>query len=206
MKFTRLREPFNALSHYAGALLSLIGIFGLLTVQTANYLSTIIYGFSLFMLYLFSGIYHSVKTKVSTFRLIDHSMIFLLIAGTYTPIYLVSLKGLNGYILLSLIWTVAIAGITTKLVFRNIPRFVYTGIYVAMGWLALFFISAIYRSISTPAFILLVSGGLLYTVGAVIYALKKFPGIKYFHEVFHVFILMGSLAHYFMTLNIIKGP
>lgn len=134
-------------------------------------------------------------------------MIFVLIAGTYTPICLVSLHGIWGWVLFGLIWGMAILGIFLKFFWMNAPRWFSTLIYVVMGWLAIIAFVPLQRAVSWKGVALLLAGGLAYTVGAVIYALKK-PNIacKYFgfHEIFHVFVLLGSACHIaFMFLYVL---
>jgi hemolysin III len=154
-------------------------------------------------LYGTSAIYHGLKKKPTTlkkWRVADHIMIYILIASTYTPICLVTLQGWVGYVLLSIIWILSLAGIALKVLWLNMPRKIYTLLYLILGWAAIFAIIPIYQSVGLLATLLLVSGGLAYSVGAVIYAKKPTFNILNFgfHEVFHLFILLGSSLHFTM--------
>lgn len=206
-------EPFNAISHLVGAILSAVGMCWMIynAVSTGGggaYLAgALFFGISLICLYSASAIYHSIPGSVRLrkfLRQLDHSMIYLLIAGTYTPICLVTLKGVLGYTLLGLVWGLAIVGIILKLAWMNAPRWLYTSFYVFLGWLAIFFIYPLYKNLPIEGFWWLITGGLLYTIGAVIYATKsKWLQMKHlgFHEIFHLFILGGSFAHVMLVGN-----
>ena len=133
------------------------------------------------------------------FKKIDHMMIFILIAGTYTPVCLVTLAGKFGTILLSLIWIIAVAGVFMKIFWMGAPRWLSTMIYVIMGWLSITAFLPLMRTVGWGGFGMLLGGGIAYTVGAVIYALKK-PNLAFlksfgFHEIFHVFVMIGSAFH-----------
>lgn len=126
-------------------------------------------------------------------------MIFLLIAGSYTPFCLIALKGVTGWVLFSIIITIAIVGISFKLIWFNCPRWLSTSIYVLMGWIAVFLMGPLKIALSTQGLLLLIIGGVFYTIGAVIYATKpNFLKSKYlgFHEIFHIFIMLGTLTHF----------
>lgn len=204
-----MREPVNTITHLSGVALSLIG-FGIgliLSIQSHSIIkivSSIVFCTGLIGLYTASTLYHWLIVKDSTLktlRKLDHSMIYILIAATYTPVCLITLKGWIGYTFISIIMGLTIAGIATKLLWLNAPRWLYTGFYLLLGWAALFVILPIYQNLPTGGFILLVLGGLSYTLGAVIYGTKpKFLnlGVFKFHEIFHLFILLGSLFHYLM--------
>lgn len=206
------REPASGFSHLAGAVLSVAALISLLWVAISNrdvwqIVSFSIFGASMILLYSASATYHLVNASENVVRIlqkIDHSMIFILIAGTYTPICLTMLRGALGYRLLALIWSCAAAGIAMKMFFFNIPRLLYTGIYLIMGWIAVFVIVPLYRAGGPLPLLWLLAGGLMYTAGGVIYALKKpdiFPGWLGFHEIFHIFVILGSAAHYVMILR-----
>lgn len=140
------------------------------------------------------------KNRVIAFlRRLDHSMIYILIAGTYTPFCLISLKGVMGWTLFGIITGLAISGVIFKLVWFYSPRWLSTSIYILMGWLVVLFIAPISDVIQSEGVVLLMVGGILYTVGGIIYGLKpKWLTFKHmgFHEIFHIFILLGSLAHF----------
>ena len=206
------REPASGSSHLVGALLSIAGLIFLLYVAVTNrdvwqIVSFSIFGASMILLYSASATYHLVNASEKAIRIlqkIDHSMIFVLIAGTYTPICLTLLRGRLGYWLLALIWSCAAAGIVMKMFFFDIPRLLYTGIYLIMGWIAVFVIVPLYRAGGPLPLVWLLIGGLMYTAGGIIYAIKKpdlFPGWLGFHEIFHIFVILGSAAHYVMILR-----
>lgn len=204
-----IKEPVNSITHLIGAVLSAAGLTWMIVKSVLHQsplqlTSAIIFGVSLILLYSASSVYHAVKSskRVETIlRKIDHSMILVLIAGTYTPVCLLALPRPMGLILLAVMWALTIGGIFFRVFFLNAPRWLYTGFYVLMGWAAIFFMPSIYHNIALQGFVLLVVGGTLYTVGAVIYALKpkwmQFPHFG-FHEIFHLFILGGSISHFIM--------
>ena len=203
-----LREPINGFTHLAGAILSFIGLLALV-IKTAlqgpsavALTAVIIFGISMILLYSASATYHlvvSTERVISYLRRIDHAMIFLLIAGSYTPFCLIALKGTTGWVLFSVIIAIAIVGISFKLIWFNCPRWLSTGIYVLMGWLAVFLIGPLKKALSPQGLELLIIGGVFYTIGAIIYATKpNFLKSKYlgFHEIFHIFIMFGTLTHF----------
>lgn len=210
MKEKRIfREPVNGFTHLFGALVSLVGLILLivkvLRSPSGNSLqltASIIFGVSLIFLYTASSVYHLVNSteKIIAFlRRLDHSMIFILIAGTYTPICLIALQGTLRWVILATVWIMAVSGVLFKMIWFNLPRWISTAFYIFMGWFVVFFIKPISYAISVKGILLLILGGVFYTVGAVIYALKPYKlKIKYFgfHEIFHIFILLGSLSHY----------
>lgn len=164
--------------------------------------AVIIFGVSLILLYSASATYHMVMAKdhvIAFLRKIDHSMIFVLIAGTYTPICLISLGGTTGWTLFFVINGLALLGVLYKLIWFKAPRWLSTALYVILGWIIIFFSPALLKVISSTGMVLLLLGGISYTVGALIYWLKpKFLEFKHmgFHEIFHIFILVGSLFHF----------
>ncbi|NTW71614.1 MAG: hemolysin III family protein [Eubacteriaceae bacterium] len=204
-----IREPINTITHFVGLVLSFLGFFILLTKSIMAkdllyLLSSIIFSLGLVGLYFASSLYHfkvSSAKVLTRLRKFDHMMIFVLIAGTYTPICLITLKGMVGYTLLGIIWGLAAIGMTIKLFFINVPRWFSTGIYLFLGWASLSVVKPLAAHLPAAGMALLVSGGLFYTVGAIIYGTKN-PRIKIgkfgFHEIFHVFILLGSLMHYLL--------
>ncbi|WP_066287688.1 PAQR family membrane homeostasis protein TrhA [Bacillus sp. FJAT-29937] len=203
-----IREPINGLTHLAGAILSFIGLLAMVikaSITTASPIaitSVIIFGISMILLYSASATYHMVvaKDKVIVFlRRLDHSMIFVLIAGSYTPFCLISLKGATGWIIFSIVATIALLGVLFKMIWFNCPRWLSTVLYVAVGWIIVFAFSPLSESLSSAGTLLLLAGGILYTIGGVIYALKpKFLEFDHFgfHEIFHIFIMLGSMAHF----------
>lgn len=208
----KLREPINALTHLIAAGISFIGLLVLLIYargDISKVVTFLIYGISLILLFLASGIYHSVISHDSTLlklRKFDHSAIYLLIAGTYTPICVHFFSGFWQYGMVALIWGLAIIGVSVKIFVINSPRWITAGIYLIMGWLAIIGVQEIIRTMPTAAIILLVIGGLMYTIGAIIYITKKLdikPGVFGFHEIWHIFVILGALSHFLVILRFI---
>lgn len=205
-----MREPINTITHFVGAIFALIGMLvmivkGIVESHTLYLVGGIVFGISMILLYSASTIYHWYKGKDQTIlrlRKLDHAMIFVLIAGTYTPVCLLGLKGTLGYVLLILVWALAIIGTISKVLFINMPRWLSAGMYLFLGWLSIFFIVPIYKALPFGGFVWLVIGGVLYTIGSVFYASKsekiKLGGFG-FHEIFHLFIMAGTFAHYIMV-------
>ncbi|MGL4737501.1 MAG: PAQR family membrane homeostasis protein TrhA [Cellulosilyticaceae bacterium] len=203
-----VREPINAFTHLTGAVISLIGTVLILLLgkqgeplSAPAWISMIIFGLSLVLLYTTSGIYHLVQTTdhiLLKLKKLDHSMIFILIAGSYTPFCLLSLEGVWKWSIITVVWSLAIIGIFLKMFWINMPRWLSTGLYIGMGWIAIFALKPLYDSLSLGGFVWLVLGGVMYTIGGVIYGLKK-PNISEsfgFHEIFHIFVMLGSACHY----------
>jgi hemolysin III len=209
-----VREPFNGFSHLFGAVLSVAGL-GLLIRRALNYGSVlylvafIIFGISLILLYTASALYHLLlisEQVTKVLRYIDHMMIYILIAGTYTPICLISLRGVQGKILLISIWVLAVAGVIVTGFWLNAPRYLSTLIYAVMGWLIIVTLPQLLTALTVPGFAWLLIGGIFYTIGAVIYGLKRpnLPsGLLGFHEIFHLFIIAGSICHYWVIFNFV---
>ena len=206
-----LREPVNALTHLFGAVLSIIGTIILLNytqipLSPTAIASILIFGLSLVMLYTTSGIYHLVYATdaiLAKLRKLDHSMIFILISGSYTPFCMLSLTGVWKWSIITTVWSLALIGIILKMFWMNMPRWLSTGFYIGMGWIALFALKPLYASLSFGGFFFLLLGGVMYTIGGVIYGTKKpnlAPGFG-FHEIFHIFVLLGSFCHYWAVLN-----
>ena len=202
-----IRDPISTITHFIGAVLSGVAIFFLLykgailnsVIHTTTYL---IFGISLFLLYCASTVYHAIDKSekiIKIFKKIDHMMIFVLIAGTYTPVCILALNGQIGYIMFGVIWGVAIFGIFLKAKFNNIPRWISSGLYILMGWLCIFAIYPLFTKLPLNGFIWLVAGGVIYTIGGIIYA-TKWPKINNkwfgFHEIFHLFVMGGSVCHF----------
>lgn len=209
-------RPWSAITHGIGAVLALIGTLTLVIpavwagkwFQMAYFL---IYGVSMTGLYTASTLYHCINTSVKSrlaLRKYDHCSIYLLIAGSYTPVCLTVLLHQGGLALLGAIWTLAAAGVVLTIAKLNLPRWLTSVIYLVMGWLAIFAIGPIYRNLPPVGFFWLLLGGILYSVGGVLYAVK-WPGRNNprfgCHEIFHVFILLGSICHYVMMAQVIAG-
>ncbi|MGI5912159.1 MAG: PAQR family membrane homeostasis protein TrhA [Syntrophomonadaceae bacterium] len=205
---SKFKDPVSGLTHLAGVFLSIIGaiilIYQSVLVATPwHIIAFSIFGASLFLLYLASTLYHLLPLSergTAILRRIDHMMIYVLIAGTYTPICLVTLRGLWGWILLAIIWSLALAGFAMKLFWFNAPRWFSTLCYVWMGLLVLAFFPLLVKPLSPAAIGWIVAGGIMYIIGAIIYG-TKLPALNFsrwfgFHEVFHLFVLAGSFCHY----------
>lgn len=201
---TFFREPLNSLTHFIGIFLSALAMVTMLvkTNSQTAVISVVIFGVSLMLLYTASTVYHGIKaspTVISWLRKVDHAMIFVLIAGTYTPFCLIPLRDSIGIPLLITIWAIAISGISFKLIWFKCPRIISTLLYIGMGWIIVFVFSPLQAHVATAGLIFLTLGGVIYTLGGIIYAIKpKFLDFKHigFHEIFHLFILAGSLCHF----------
>ncbi len=209
---SKLREPISAITHLAAAGISLLGLIALIYFGWGDFqkiITFIIYGISLILMFSASGTYHMLIAKDSiilNLRKLDHSAIYLLIAGTYTPICMHFFNGFWQYGMLILIWSLAIIGIIIKLFVINAPRWITAGVYLLMGWLAIMGIQEILRTMPTAAILWMVIGGLFYTIGAIIYITKYFdfiPGKLGFHEVWHIFVILGAFSHFYLILRFI---
>jgi hemolysin III len=204
-RYSMGEEIFNSVSHGIGAGLSVAAIVLLVVRAVMNapagregitITSFAIFGASLFILYIMSTLYHALTpyNVKNVFQIFDHSSIYLLIAGTYTPYCLVGLQGERGWVLFGIIWGLAVAGITIYAVFGNKMRLMSAITYVLMGWLIVFQGKTLASLIPHMSFVLLLTGGVAYTAGCPFYMLKK---IKWTHSIFHLFILIGSVLHFF---------
>lgn len=211
-----IREPGSALTHFSAMMMAVFAAVplllkaGILSGQKNFYAMAIFIG-SMILLYGASTLYHSVDLSggpLRIFRKIDHMMIFVLIAGTYTPVCLLVLGGKMGVTLLTAVWSIAIFGMLIKAFWITCPKWFSSLIYIAMGWVCVFVFSSLWEALPKAAFLWLLAGGIIYTVGGVIYALKlplfnsrhKDFGS---HEVFHLFVMGGSVCHFiFMYLYI----
>lgn len=198
--YPQREERLNIATHAVGALGAVLAfIFMLIKIGSeyslAHLLSALIYGISLVTLYTASTLFHSsTKTRLRhRLNIFDHCAIYLLIAGTYTPYALITLRGTTGWVILAVIWTIAVSGIVLKFFFTGKYRILSTIMYVAMGWVVVFAIKPLYNNLDFAGFMWLMMGGLAYTLGAVLYAIKKIP---YNHAIFHVFVLIGSASHF----------
>lgn len=201
-KYTLSEELINSISHGIGAGLGIAALV-LCIVKSCNPLdgyklaSSIVFGITTTLLYLMSCLYHALKVNRAkhVFRVIDHCTIFLLIAGTYTPYTLITLRGLTGWLLFGIVWGVGILGIVLNAV--SLKRFAKMSVacYIALGWVVIFASKQLVASLDPNGFWLLLAGGIAYTVGAVLYGIgaKK----RYFHSVFHLFCLIGTALHFF---------
>ena len=206
--FTEAREPMSCWTHGMGAILFFVA--GIVLIfhtafkgnETAMLLAVVIFVISLVALYGASWIYHYMKAdpeRILFWRKLDHAMIFVLIAGTYTPMCLYFFPGGRGLVFCLAMWLLAVLGIALKICRFEVPRWVSTAMYLFMGWIVIFFCRPIIDQ-SWKAFWLLLLGGLFYSVGAIIYAIKR-PNITPvlgFHEIFHLFVILGSLCHFIL--------
>lgn len=204
MEYTLREEIANAITHGIGAVLSIAALV-LLIIYSIQYgdvwhiVSFSIYGTTLVLLYSFSTLLHAfqnIRIK-NVFEVLDHVGIYLLIAGTYTPFLLVTIRGSLGWTILGIVWGLAAIGITFKIFF--VKRFIIlsTLFYILMGWLIIFAIKPLYENLAISGVIWLVIGGLLYTFGSIFYVWRRIP---YHHAIWHVFVLLGSISHFVAIL------
>lgn len=202
---TRFRHPVSGLTHLFTAIVAVGGWIVLLVISRGEPGKTAalsVYGLSLVLMFGCSAAYHLIKAGpkgVVLLRKLDHSAIYLLIAGSYTPICFLRLSGFWKWGILAFIWSLALIGIGVKIFVISAPRWLTAGVYVVMGWLALLAARPVLAALSSGALFWLAAGGLIYTFGAVIYILKKpdfVPGVFGFHELWHLFVILAALAHY----------
>ncbi len=204
-----IREPGSAITHFIGMMMAVFAAVPLLlkagaTSGTVSLVAMAVFMTSMILLYGASAAYHSVNLNekyLRMFRKLDHMMIFVLIAGSYTPVCLIVLGGEIGYSLLALVWGIALAGMAVKACWITCPKWFSSLIYIAMGWVCVLVFGRLFDTLSTGGFLWLLAGGIIYTLGGVIYALKlplfnsrhKDFGS---HEVFHLFVMAGSICHF----------
>ncbi len=202
-----LREPINGLTHFIGAVLSLFALVAMLVKvyvsegSTITLGSVLFFGISMILLYSASATYHSVIANdkvIKMLKRLDHSMIFILITGSYAPFCLVALNGKIGLNLFISVTVCAVIGIIFKLCWVTCPRWLSSAMYIGIGWLAIIVIYPMSQVLPLVGLVWLVLGGLMYTIGGVIYALKSEKKIWLFgrHEIFHIFIMLGTLCHF----------
>ena len=203
-KYTLGEEIFSSVSHGVGACLSIAGtvvllVFSVIYGNALAVVSSAIYGASLIILYTMSTLYHSFTNErvKHFFHIMDHNTIFLLIAGTYTPITLYILGGVTGWILFSVVWVASIIGITLNSINMEKAKIPSLICYIATGWVIIFAIKPLIAKVPFLSALFLVLGGVIYTVGVVFYVIKK---VKYFHPIWHIFTVLGSAFHYFSIL------
>ncbi len=211
-----IREPGSAITHFIAMMLAVFASTPLL-IKTAvsdssvAFTAMVIFMLSMISLYGASALYHSVVVKermLRIFRKIDHMMIFVLIAGSYTPVCLIVLDKDSGYMLFGIVWTIAVVGMVIKAVWITCPKWFSSILYIAMGWVCLGVFGPLWHTLPHSAFLWLLAGGVIYTAGGIIYALKL-PVFnsrhRYFgsHEIFHLFVMGGSICHFiFMYLYV----
>lgn len=203
-RYTLGEEIFNSVSHGTGGLLAIAGTVVLIVLSAVRadawaVVSACIYGASLIILYTMSTLYHAITNERAKgfFRIMDHNTIFFLIAGTYTPFTLVTLRGKTGWILFSVVWGAAILGIVLNSIDLEKFKKISLVCYVMMGWVIIFAIKPMINSLSAVSLTFLLLGGIFYTVGIIFYVIKK---VRYFHSVWHLFTIAGSVFHYFSVL------
>jgi len=206
----QIEELVNSLTHGTGAILSAAGLGALVALAclhgtVLHIVSCSIYGATLVLLYTASTLYHSVRSPrlKHAFKIVDHSCIYLLIAGTYTPFTLVTLQGHWGWTLFGLIWVLAAAGIVFQIFFVYRFKILATIAYILMGWLAVFAAKPLLDALPAGGFAWLLAGGIVYTVGALFYLVKRLP---YNHAIWHFFVLGGSACHYVCVVLYVLPP
>ncbi|MEL3909099.1 MAG: hemolysin III family protein [Treponemataceae bacterium] len=199
LNYTIGEEIANAITHGIGVALSIAALV-LLAIKAnkrpdISTVSFVIFGVSLIVLYLSSTLYHALPAAAKgVFGILDHSSIFILIAGTYTPYSLSVLRGALGWTIFGVVWGLAIIGIVLYAVFQHKVRRITTIMYIVMGWLIIFATKEIKVLLQATSFRLLLAGGIVYTIGCIFYAMKK---IKWMHSIWHLFVLAGSILHFF---------
>ncbi len=199
--YSREEESLNIYSHAIGFILSIVAL-GLLVTKAASFgsvfqlVSVAIFGVSLMLLYAASTLYHKAtnQERRKKLKIFDHSAIYVLIAGTYTPFTLLVLNGNKGWLIFSISWGLALIGIILKLFFTGKFKLISTLMYVLMGWIIVFAIQPLLANLSHDGLFWLFAGGAAYTVGAILYSIKK---IKFNHAIFHVCVLIGSFCHFY---------
>ncbi|MEM1988254.1 MAG: hemolysin III family protein [Candidatus Woesearchaeota archaeon] len=205
-KHTIGEEIANSITHGFGILFGIVALILLIIFSSKKgaitLISTIVYGISLIVLYLISTLYHGIQHKKTkkVFEILDHIAVYLLIAGTYTPFALFIIKGMKGWILLVLIWLLAIVGISIKPFTVKKFLFLSTAIYIFMGWIAIFLIKDLIANLNAFQITTLILGGVFYTVGTLFYVFRK---IKYGHFIWHLFVLFGSISHFITIFSYI---
>jgi hemolysin III len=193
-------ERFNSITHLVGVVLALCGASVAITLAVqrggvGRITAVTIYGAMLLVLYVSSTLYHSLQGKPKRFfHVLDHCAIYLLIAGTYTPLTLITLRGPAGWTLFAIVWTLAVAGVLKDIFLHGRYRPLSVVIYVLMGWLIVFAMTPLRQAMPAPGIALLAAGGIVYTVGIAFFALSKH--VAYSHGVWHLFVLAGSVCHY----------
>ena len=205
----KIKDPGSAITHFIGMLMAMFAATPLIikSLHEPDYIHVIsltVFIVSMILLYAASTIYHTLNLSERTNRILrklDHSMIFVLIAGSYTPVCLLAIPGMTGYILLAVVWIIALLGMGFKYFWVYCPKWISSVLYIALGWACVFAFPQLLNTLSTGCFLWLLAGGLIYTAGGVIYALKlsafENRHINFgCHEIFHLFVMVGSFCHY----------
>lgn len=208
----KIKDPISFLTHFAGFLLSIVGLYLLLSSGSGSLevLSFAIFGTTMMMMYFASSIYHFFtlsENKTKLLRKFDHIAIYLFIAGSFTPFTVLLMEGTFKWVMISVVWGIALGGIILKLVWLHAPRWLSVVFYLGMGWLGLVIIPYTFVQIQAAAW-WVIAGGLSYTIGAVIYGLQKpnfVPGWFGFHEIWHIFVMGGSFCHFWAVYNFLPS-
>lgn len=204
-----MKEPVNTWTHFVTFIAAIVGLVFLVVMTRENVTKLItmtVYGVSVILLYGASSLYHWVRTtprKEYMLKRVDHIMIYVLIAGSYTPVFYYGLDGAWRWTMLSAVWALALIGMLLKVWFIHAPRYVSTAFYVTLGWIAVVPFVQLVDNLPLGAIVLMIAGGVAYTIGAVIYATKCFdffPNRFGFHEIFHLFVMAGSVLHFIMMV------
>ncbi len=210
---SKFRQPVSGLTHLAAALTTLAGQAVLFHLSGGHFLEKIslwVYSISLFLMFLSSSVYHLVRAtpKVTgVLRKLDHAAIYLLIAGTYTPFCINAFHGFWKWGLLAVIWGLALIGIGVKIWLIQAPRWISAGVYIGMGWLVVFATREMLLTLSPDTISWLLAGGIAYTLGAVIYITRRIdfiPNVFGFHEVWHLFVMLGAGAHFAAVYSLLQ--
>jgi hemolysin III len=214
--FARMREPVNGLMHYIAAIVAVVGLIVLLILSRTDFVkqeSLFVYGASLVLMLTTSAAYHLIQgspQRMQFLRKLDHSSIFVLIAGTYTPVCVNLMTGFWQWGMLGIVWALAVIGSVSKIFLINTPRWFTAVVYIGMGWLAILGFKEIVAALPMGALVLLVLGGIVFTLGAIVYITKIMnfvPGVFGFHEVWHIFVTVGCLCHFIlMAIYVAPAP
>ena len=210
----KIKEPFNAISHAIGAVLAILALILLIResidpIKPWHIVAFSVFGSGMFLLYTASAIYHWLPVSpkyVKWLQTLDHAMIHVLIASTYTPVCLIPLRGVWGWSLFGVIWSLTIFGILLKIFWKNLPDWFSLTFYIFMGWLSVIAIWPMIQTLQVGALVWIFIGGFFYTIGAIIHGLKKpnpIPNVVGAHEIFHLFVLLGSASHFWVMYNYI---
>ncbi|WP_462248044.1 PAQR family membrane homeostasis protein TrhA [Ekhidna sp.] len=199
VQYSVAEERLNIISHAIGVIASAVALTLMIAIASTpiEIISSLVFGLSLILLYIASTLYHSAKDplKRSKLRIFDHAAIFILIAGTYTPVCLLTLANSIGNTLLVVIWSIAICGVALKLFYTGKYDRLSTIMYIAMGWVAVFAINPLLNTMSSEGLLWLLAGGIFYTVGAILYSIRS---LYMNHAIFHICVLGGSASHFIM--------
>lgn len=211
----RIKDPVSGGLHLFAAFLAAVGLFALTRLAAnqgslTHLIGYSVFGVSMILLYVASSVHHLIPKplgQAKRYRKIDHAMIFVLIAGTYTPVCLIALKGITGWFLLSLVWLLSLVGVALKISGKPLNRSVSTALYVGIGWAAVGAMIPIIQALTLNGFFWMLTGGIFYTVGAIIYAYQipnPMPKVFGYHEIFHLFVMAGSISHFWTIFQYVR--